>query len=239
MIIKNQKVATSSNPLGKFGLLTLGLILVIIVYGGLSINRLQKQNQALVSEQTQLENKIAGLGSTIADNQNKIDDLSSNLQENNNQLATYKKLTSSLQNEVSQAKLTLANNTVPTPIDQAVSPTVIKPIVKTVTKKVYVKETPKSQATVTIQNIGSYKVDLQTGDTAFKILQRASEQNNFDLKTTNYGGDLGYMVDSIGGIKPAGNQYWSFYYDGQYAQVGASSQTISAGDATFWELASF
>jgi hypothetical protein len=239
MIIKNQKKEKNSNPLGKFGLLTLGLILVVIVYGGLSLNRLQKQNQALMSKQTQLENKIAELGITIADNQNKIADLSSNLQTNNDQLATYKKLTSSLQDEVSQAKLALANTTVPTPIDQAVSPTVIKPIVKTVTKKVYVKETPKSQATVTIQNIGSYKVDLQTGDTAFTILQRASEENNFDLKTTNYSGDLGYMIDSIGNIKPNGNQYWSFYYNGQYAQVGPSSQAISAGDTTFWELASF
>lgn len=231
----------------KVGFLLLSLVLVAMIYGGLSLNKLQKQNQVLGAKQTQLENKIASLETNNIDSQNKISALSDNLQKNSDQIAYYKTLTSNLQKENDQNKLALADikstsatTALPsTPVDQAISPAVLKPIIKTVTKKVYIKETPIIQATVSVQNVGSYKVDLKAGDTAFSILQRAADNNNFKIDATNFGGDMGYMVNSIDGIVPVGKQYWSFYYNGKYSDVGASGQPVSTGDTIFWELASF
>lgn len=239
----------------KFGFLILSLVLVAMIYGGLSLNKLQKQNQVLGVKQAQLENKIASLETSNTDNQNKISSLSDDLQKNSDQISYYKTLTSNLQKENDQNKLALADikstsstaSLPSTPVDQAISPAALKPVIKTVTKKVYVKEpsatvyikdTPVSAATVSIQNVGSYKVDLKTGDTAFSILQRAANDNGFKLDVTDFG-DMGYMVNSIDGILPVGNQYWAFYYNGKYSDVGASGQLVSTGDTIFWELASF
>ena len=114
----------------------------------------------------------------------------------------------------------------------------VKTVTKTVVKKVKVQVQPKDQVSVSIQNVGSYKVDLKTNDTAFTVLARAASENNFALNYQNYTG-MGAFVTGIRDINPTGNQYWSFYYNGKISDVGASSQSVSGGDTTFWELASF
>lgn len=110
------------------------------------------------------------------------------------------------------------------------------PIVQTVTQQV-TKEIEKNQATVTIQNIGSFKMDLQSNDTAFSVTKRAAEQNGFALNFTMY--SFGAFINSIGTITPTGNQYWAFYFNGNFSNIGASDQKVSNGDNIFWQLATF
>ena len=100
-----------------------------------------------------------------------------------------------------------------------------------------VKEKPVKSANVTIKGLGSYKVVLKSGDTAFSVLQRAASENKFALTFEKY--DFGVFVTGIGKIVPVGNQYWAFYFNGAYSQVGASDQKVSSGDTIFWQLESF
>lgn len=199
-------------------LLLIGVILVSAIYAGLTITKEVKASDNSVKNQQVLSDKIADLEGKIDGQQQTIDDLGI-------QLANVKKLASA-------PKQVLAATTEPQP---APAP---EPIVKTVTKTVVVKEKPKPTANITIQGVGSYNVEIKTGDTAFSILQRAAAENGFAVESTTYEG-LGAFVTAIAGIKPEGNQYWAFYYNGQYSMVGASAQAISNGDTTFWRLESF
>jgi len=234
IISKNEKLA--KRPWESFSLLLIGIMLAGFIYGGLNIFKLRQENQTLAQKQTALEAKLSDLQDKFADNQNqlandelKIAELSNTLDQNKQQLAYYKKMVLSLQDQ--------AKTQTPVITAIATTPPVVKPAIKTVTKKVYVKEKVADSATVTVQGVGSYKVETKADDTAFDILFRASKENNFKFEYQQY--DFGVFVTSIAGIAPAGNQYWSFYYNGQYAQVGASDQKISNNDTTFWELASF
>jgi len=95
---------------------------------------------------------------------------------------------------------------------------------------------PQKTATVEIQGLPSYKVNLKENDTAFSVLLRASEENNFTLSYQYYG-DLGAMINCISGICGGKDQkYWMFYYNGQFSSVGASSQPVFVNDVTTWKF---
>lgn len=199
----------------SFWLLLIGLILVGSVYGGLTLTQEAKANEDLSQKQEILTDKIADLEGKIANQQQAIDDLGM-------QLANVKKLAAA-------PKEVLAATTEPEPI--------IKTVTKTITKKVYVTEEPKKLASVTIQGIGSYNIEIQNRETAFSLLQKAADENGFNLEYQLF--DFGVFITAIGDTKPDTNQYWAFYYNGQYSMVGASAQAISEGDTTFWQLATF
>lgn len=93
----------------------------------------------------------------------------------------------------------------------------------------------KESVTLKIAQLGSFKVDLQAQDTAFVILKRAGTENSFEVKYQWYEG-LGAFIECIGGICNKDNNYWIFYYNGKYSNVGASSQPVKAGDITSWEF---
>lgn len=194
-----------------FGLPILALVIILIIYFGLTLRNLQSQNQKLV----------ANVGNLTQQFNESNDNLTQ-------QLAQSQKQISALQQSNSQTKTVLAtSSTKSTPIIQSVTQEVTKEVVK--------KEA--IQATVTIQNIGSFKVDLSGNDTAFSVTKKAAEQYGFGLKYTLY--SFGAFVTSIGNIAPSGSQYWAFYYNGAYSNVGASDQKISKDNNIFWQLASF
>jgi TolA-binding protein len=187
----------------------LAVVAILFIYGSIGLAKSQNQTE---NTQNNLQEKIEGLQKQIIQNQN----------QNDNQIAELQK----------QIKA-------PTPPKQVAGASITKEIQyveKTVTQTV-TKEVEKNQAVVTIENLGSYRVDLQSNDNAFTILKRASEQNGFPIEYQEY--SFGVFITSIGGIKPSGNQYWAFYYNGKYSIVGASSQPISKNDTTFWKLESF
>lgn len=93
------------------------------------------------------------------------------------------------------------------------------------------------ESTVKIENVGTYKVEISSNDTAFLILKRAASQNGFSISYDTY--DFGVFVTSINGIKANDAQFWAFYYNGAFSNVGASDQKVSQDDVISWKLQSF
>lgn len=222
-----KKTQSRSNVLDYLSFLFLGLIIAGFLYGGLTINKLTKINQALEARQNQLEDKITGLDAKIIDHQNQLITFGDQLTQNEKKLSYYRKLALDAQAELDKKKI----ETPPKEVAGAVTTAI-----KTVTKKVYI-ETPKYESTLTIEGIGSYKVNVTSGDTAFTILKKASDQYGLKISYDTF--SFGVFITEVAGLKPVGNQYWAFYYNGKYSQVGASDQKISAGDTIYWRLESF
>ena len=68
------------------------------------------------------------------------------------------------------------------------------------------------------------------GKTAMELLKE-----NYTVVTKDYPG-LGEFVESINGVKPDQNHFWSYYIDGKPAQVGASSYKTKNSDQIEWIL---
>lgn len=217
----------NNNLLNYLTFLLLAIIITGFIYGGLTINKLYKTNLALETKQTTLENKIISLENKVIDNQNQLVVLNDKLDQNDKKLAFYRKQTLDAQAQLAQIK---TEPIVAQPVNT------IQTAIKTVTKRVYV-EKPKYETTLTIEGIGSYKIAVASGDTAFSILKKASVQYGLEIDYDTF--SFGVFVKEIAGLKPVGNQYWAFYYNGKYSQVGASDQKITAGDTIYWRLESF
>lgn len=95
---------------------------------------------------------------------------------------------------------------------------------------------PVISKSTTLKIQGStYQIEIGENDTAFSVLLRAAEENNFTVSYQNYG-SLGVFVSCIAGVCANNNCYWAFYYNGQYSNVGASSQRVFDGDTVLWKL---
>ena len=199
----------------------ISLLLIATIYGSLSIVNLQKQTELLKNQNQNLVSKISSLDDFSKENEIKINQLSSQNKDLANNLNQVSKQTSGSNNFGTKPSSSSPEQIV---ITKTVTETINQPI-----------ET--NQATITIENVGSYKVDLQSGDNALTVLKRASERNNFQLIYDTY--SFGVFITGIGGINPTGNKYWAFYFNGSFSNVGASEQPMVKGDSIFWQLASF
>lgn len=202
--------------LTKLQLPIIALTVIFLVYGFLTIrdlnnktSDLKKQNQDLVFNINQTSSELVSLKNDV--------------NATSNQLATAQKQISS----ASQTSKQAASSTF------TAAPTIItKTITQTANQQVAL-----SQATVTIENIGSFKVGIENNDTAFSVLKKAASQNGFNITYDEY--SFGAFLTSIGEIKPSGNQFWAFYYNGAFSNIGASAQPIQENDNIFWQLASW
>jgi len=201
----------------------ISIFIVSLIYFGLSLIKTSKDFDRVLAKNNQLSSEL--------------DQLSANLELLDSNLREAQQSLENIQNEKSATtSKVIPGEAKPATVfveKQNAEPTIVT---KTVVQKME-KEVEKNQATVTIQNVGSFKVILQPNDTAFSILKRASEENSFPLTYDSY--SFGVFITSIGGIKPEGNQYWAFYYNGLFSDVGASAQPIKKGDSTFWQLQTF
>lgn len=69
----------------------------------------------------------------------------------------------------------------------------------------------------------------QEGVTALELLK-----NTHQVETASY--DFGEMVNSIDGVKPGENQFWSFYINGEMATEGADTYVTKSSDTLSWKL---
>lgn len=208
------------------------LILIALIYVSLNLADIKNQNKILSQKQIVLETRLLDLEKTVDANKIALEQNQAEIAENQKQIETYKKLA------LASKMILGAQTEAPVTIEPSSTIQTLEAPAKIVTKTVIVKkEVTKKQVAVVVDGIGSYQVNWQAGDTAWSILKRASTKNNFVLQYQMY--DFGVFVTGIGGIVPKGNQYWAFYYNGKYAQVGASDQSVSPGDTTFWQLATF
>ncbi len=201
----------------------ISIFIVFLIYFGLSLIKVNKDFNRVLAKNNQLSSELDQLSTNL-------ELLDSNLREAQQSLENIKNEKTAVTSKVIPGEARPATVSVE---KQNAEPTIVT---KTVVQKIE-KEVEKNQATVTIQNVGSFKVLLQPSDTAFSILKRASEENSFPLTYDSY--SFGVFITSIGGIKPESNQYWAFYHNGLFSNVGASDQPIGKGDSTFWQLQTF
>lgn len=200
--------------------ITAGLALLLI-YGSLTINDLKIKNQNLEQKQKRLEEKFTEL-------QNNLGSV---------QVAGIKQEKPKVTGKISSSASTPTPATTPQSSSTPKPATTVTPT-PTPTPQPTPTPTPVFQATVTIENLSSFPVELQAGDTAFSILLRAAELNNFSIEYQNFEG-FGAMVNCIAGVCAHDNFYWAFYYNGSYSMVGASAQEVANGDTTAWKFESF
>lgn len=124
-----------------------------------------------------------------------------------------------------------------TPINEEVHLTKEAPQPQTSNQKTDTQTQPISKARVEIEGLGSYSVTLEGNETAFDILVKAGQENNFAVGYTMY--SFGPFVTSIGGKAGDSSHYWAFYYNGSYSMVGAGDQKVKNGDITTWRYESF
>lgn len=87
--------------------------------------------------------------------------------------------------------------------------------------------TPAATASTSAKEV-SY--DGVAGKNALALLKASHA-----TETKSYKG-LGELVTSIDGVKADSKHFWSFYLNGEQAQVGAGSYTTKSGDKITWKL---
>lgn len=80
-------------------------------------------------------------------------------------------------------------------------------------------------------------VPIKNGDTAFDVLKKAAEQHKLDVRYTEY--SFGVTIDQIGTIAPKwdpDHEYWGFFVNGKYSDLGASSYKVKPGDDVLFKV---
>lgn len=83
--------------------------------------------------------------------------------------------------------------------------------------------------------INPVAIEISDGDTAFDVIDKADDK----LKSESYE-DLGEFITGIGGVDadPEAN-FWSFYVNGSFQNMGASSTKVTNGDNIQFILTTF
>jgi len=86
-----------------------------------------------------------------------------------------------------------------------------------------------------IQDFSSIKIE--DGISAFELLKKITTESGIELKYKDYGGELGVMVEVIGGVEDslADEKFWQYWVNGQYAKIGASNYELKDGDVVEWK----
>lgn len=83
----------------------------------------------------------------------------------------------------------------------------------------------------------SYQADIaiDPGVTVEELMTVASSTNGFKYTATDYG-DLGRLVESIGGITNSADKglFWKYKVNGKYAGLGISALILEDGDIVSW-----
>lgn len=127
-------------------------------------------------------------------------------------------------------------------LETTVQPTVNAPEVQTEVQEEgnIIDEEPTETISVHLSADGggvSYEADIAIDPdvTVEEVMTVASSTNGFKYTTTDYG-DLGRLVESIGGItNDAGKGlFWKYKVNGKYAGLGISALILEDGDIVSW-----
>jgi hypothetical protein len=210
----------------------ISLLIVAMIYGGLSIANLNNQTKDLQKQNQNITFNVANLQTNfnqLQSEENQTAGINNNLQQN---LTAAEKQIAELQKTTSDNSTSNAVATAPAAITKTIIQTIDQPVAE-------------NQATVIIDKDGSYlggiyQVELQAGDNAYTVLERAAEQNKFTIETTNWGGDLGICIDGFNGDDHfSDGKYWAFYYNGVSSDAGVSNQLIFNGDVIEFRIETY
>jgi hypothetical protein len=81
------------------------------------------------------------------------------------------------------------------------------------------------------------KVNLPLRSSVFDLLKKAAAENEIELRFKSYG-EMGIFIESIGGVENdfAGDRFWQYWVNGEYAKIGAGSYQLKDGDIVEWKL---
>lgn len=102
-------------------------------------------------------------------------------------------------------------------------------------------EIPGAKHTIAVEILANgalYPAEIPVGSTAYDAMRAASASSAFTFSGKDFGGDLGFFVESINGISPESgeNRYWTLYINGAVAKVGVSSYIVQNNDILEWKL---
>ncbi len=82
----------------------------------------------------------------------------------------------------------------------------------------------------------TFNIEAPMGGTVLDLMNMAREYGYMTYESKNFGGDLGYFIESINGIKSGDtkNYYWIYYINGAKAKAGISNYTIQQNDIITW-----
>src|SRR3990170_1989593 len=82
----------------------------------------------------------------------------------------------------------------------------------------------------------TYSIEVPAGSTVYDLLKEVSSKHNFSLDASN-DSSYGAFIEEIDGVRndPQAAKYWLYYLNGKLANLGASSQRLSAGDKVLWK----
>lgn len=81
------------------------------------------------------------------------------------------------------------------------------------------------------QQVSSISYQGVEGQDALSLLKK-----EHTVETKSFGEGIGEFVETIDGITPSQNEFWSFYIDGKIGQVGASTYITKTGETIEWKL---
>lgn len=81
-------------------------------------------------------------------------------------------------------------------------------------------------------------ISLEPTGSVYDLLKAIEKSNNIIIGVKDYGGDLGVLVEAIGGIANDSKTgtYWQYWVNDQYAKVGASTYRLKSGDKVEWKF---
>ncbi len=83
--------------------------------------------------------------------------------------------------------------------------------------------------------VSIFTAALNANETLFDFTKRLTDQNKLSFVYKDYK-DLGMLVQEIGSHKNSPRAYWQYWVNNKYAQVGASTYVVKAGDIIEWKL---
>ncbi len=75
------------------------------------------------------------------------------------------------------------------------------------------------------------QVEVEIGANGFKAIQ----ESGLEFEYTDYG-EMGVFIESIEGTKPAQDEFWKLFVNGEEAQVGVSSVLIDKNTLLEWKI---
>ena len=80
-------------------------------------------------------------------------------------------------------------------------------------------------------------IGLTEGSSVFDLLKTTLEREEIDFKYKDYGGEMGALLESINGVENnmEDGKYWQYWFNNEYAKVGASMQELKSGDVIEWK----
>ena len=101
-----------------------------------------------------------------------------------------------------------------------------------------VTETPQSTIRATlIVNDKTYSFAVPSNSTVYDFMKLLREKTEFRFSGKDFGGQLGFFVESINGVKSdhAAHLTWIYYINGKKAQVGISTYRLLPNDIIMWK----